>query len=261
MSREPRILTCDEKNEEIMITIEKERLCIVGDIHGEINSLVYDISERYGFLDTAFIIVGDVGLGFNQPGWYDAVYSRNRERLEGRGNIIYGIRGNHDDPEFFNGDKKLDFPSFKTISDYEPLEWKGKIILPIGGATSVDKKDRLVENYKWKKKGSNRKCWWPDERPVKLENLESLPGHIDIIVSHEAPAACGPVLIREEWMDGEMFENIKEDREYLYKILKEKVPERWYFGHHHESYSGTCVNTLYRGLGIQEIVEVIYYED
>ena len=62
-------------------------------------------------------------------------------------------------------------------------------------------------------------------------------------------------------MDLDLFERIKEDRSYLYKMLKEKVPERWYFGHYHDSYSGIIMNTQYRGLDIQEIIEVNYYEE
>ena len=244
-----------------MIKIDKANLAIVGDIHGELGSLVYNITERYHLHDTAVIIAGDVGLGFNQPGWYDAWYSKQEDRLKKNNNTIYGIRGNHDDPRFFNGDKVLNYPFLKTLKDYEPLEWKGKIILPVGGANSTDVKDRLIENSKWEKKGSSRKCWWPDERPIQLDNFESLPGHIDIVISHEAPLGAGKTLIREPWMDLDLFERIKEDRSYLYKMLKEKVPERWYFGHYHDSYSGIIMNTQYRGLDIQEIIEVNYYEE
>lgn len=244
-----------------MIKIEKENLCIVGDIHGELGTLVYNITERYNLHDTAFIIAGDVGLGFNQPGWYEAWYSKQEPRLEKNNNIIYGLRGNHDDPRFFNGDKALNYPFLKTLKDYEPLEWKDKTILPIGGASSIDVKERMIENGKWEKRGSTRRCWWPEERPQQLENFESLPRHIDIVVSHEAPLGAGKTLMRETWMDFELYERIREDREYLYKILKERVPERWYFGHYHDSYSGALVNTLYRGLDIQEIVEINYYEE
>ena len=244
-----------------MIEIDKKRLCVVGDIHGELNTLVYNISERFDFKDTAFIIAGDIGLGFEKRGYYEALYNRNKERLEKRGNIIYGIRGNHDDNcGYFKAETKIDFPRFKTIPDYEPLCWENKIILPIGGANSVDKKIRLEENKKWEEKGSTKRCWWPDERPEHLETFDSLPRHVDIVISHEAPMSCGPILIRESWMDSEMYENIKEDRYYLYKILREMTPERWYFGHHHNSYSGTCGGTMYKGLDIHEIIEVIYYD-
>lgn len=243
-----------------MKTIEKEHLCIVGDIHGELGTLVYNITEKYKLKDTAIIIAGDVGLGFNQPGWYDSWYYKQESRLKDNNNIIYGIRGNHDNPEFFNGNRKLDYPYFKTLEDYVPLEWKGKLILPIGGASSIDVKERMVENSKWEKRGSSRRCWWPNERPDKVD-LDSLPGKIDIVVSHEAPLSAGHTLIRETWMDFDLYERIREDREYLYSIVKEKLPERWYFGHYHKSFSGNLLETIYKGLDIQELVEVLYYED
>lgn len=244
-----------------MIEIKEPRLCIVGDIHGELNTLVYNITEKYKIEDCAFIIAGDVGLGFDRPGFYESLYNRNKDRLERGRNIIYGIRGNHDDPLYFNGDEALNFPRFKTLKDYEPLSWKGRIILPVGGAQSLDVKERQVENYKQEKRGSSKKVWWPDERPVKLENFDSLPGHIDIVISHEAPLGAGHTLVRESWMDFELYDHIREDREYLYKLAKEKIPERWYFGHYHNSYSGTIANTLYRGLDIHEIAEINYYDD
>ena len=68
-------------------------------------------------------------------------------------------------------------------------------------------------------------------------------------------------LMKMSWMDNNVYDNIREDRDYLYKLLKEKVPERWYYGHYHDSFSGTLVNTQTRGLDIHELIEVTYYED
>ncbi len=243
-----------------MIVIEKEHLCVVGDIHGELGTLVYNITEQYRLEDTAFIIAGDVGLGFNQPGWYDAWYKKQESRLEKNRNIIYGIRGNHDDPEFFNGEKALDYPYLKTLKDYEPIMWKDKIILPVGGATSIDYKERLIENSKFEKKRLSKRCWWPGERPIVID-FKDLPGHIDIIISHEAPNNVGRLLIKKPWMTNDLYEKIKEERDYLYRLLKETNPERWYFGHYHESFSGHVLNTDFKGLDINEIMEVIYYDE
>lgn len=234
--------------------IEKENLSIIGDIHGEISFIVYEIVERLKIRDTAFIIVGDVGLGFEKSGYYDQLYKRISGKLEKSGNILYGIRGNHDDPEYFNGSLRLDYPHFKTIPDYEIIEWGDRTILPIGGATSLDLVYRLTLNAEYRHVGSSKRVWWEGERPEQRNILEIR--HPDIIVSHEAPLGIGPVSNRPAELGEEIYADMLDDRRYLASVLHELTPVRWYFGHHHKTYSGTLGETLYRGLDINEIIDV-----
>lgn len=230
------------------INLDYENLCIVGDIHGEFRELAWTIDQKKKIENTAFIVAGDFGLGFYKRGYYTKEYLHIKNKLESRKNCILGLRGNHDDPEYFNpeSDLFLDYPKFKALPDYTRLTWKNREILVIGGATSTDKDQRLK---------SKKKIWWENERPIK--DFTKIKIKEDIIISHEAPLNIGPVSIRTEDMDLETYNNIIEDREFLLKVLLESKPRRYYFGHHHCSTSGDWGDTLWKGLDINEIVEVL----
>ena len=77
-------------------------IVVSGDIHGEFNQLVYKCCVQYRMTDTLIIVAGDCGFGFEQPGYYENVYNRNRERLSKSNNWIAFVRGNHDNPAYFN---------------------------------------------------------------------------------------------------------------------------------------------------------------
>lgn len=231
--------------------LDYKNLCIVGDIHGEFRELVWNITQK-GLKDTAFIVAGDFGLGFYKRGYYDTVYLKIKDRLSKNGNCILGVRGNHDNPEYFDpGSEELfiDYPEFKALPDYTRLYWGDREILVIGGATSVDKTWRLKEESK-----SGNKLWWENERPLK--DLSRINLKEDIIISHECPLCLGPVLVRDNMMDLETYHNILEDRKYFDKVIKESRPNNYYFGHYHKSSSGNWGDTLWRGLDINEIIEV-----
>lgn len=229
------------------INLEYENLCIVGDIHGEFRELAWTIDQKK-IENTAFIVAGDFGLGFYKKGYYEKEYQHIKNKLESRKNCILGLRGNHDDPEYFNpeSDLFLNYPEFRALPDYTRLTWKKREILVIGGATSTDKELRLK---------SKKKIWWENERPVK--DFSKIKIKEDIIISHEAPLNIGPVSIRTSDMDLETYNNILEDREFLLKVLLESKPQRYYFGHHHCSTSGDWGDTLWKGLDINEIVEIL----
>jgi hypothetical protein len=88
--------------------------------------------------------------------------------------------------------------------------------------------------------------------------IQKLPGHVFMVVSHDAPISMMSVLARDSVnvKTGDLFESVLESREYLEKILWRCKPDRWYYGHHHTSWAGTNGGTLWRGLGIMEIVQV-----
>lgn len=231
--------------------LDYKNLCIVGDIHGEFRELVWNITQK-GLKDTAFIVAGDFGLGFYKRGYYDTVYLKIKDRLSKNGNCILGVRGNHDNPEYFDPESEelfIDYPEFKALPDYTRLYWGDREILVIGGATSVDKTWRIKEESK-----SGNKLWWENERPLK--DLSRINLKEDIIISHECPLCLGPVLVRDNMMDLDTYHNILEDRKYFDKVIKESRPNNYYFGHYHKSSSGNWGDTLWRGLDINEIIEV-----
>lgn len=81
---------------------EAKNIIICGDIHGEFNSLIYKLCIQYQLTDTLLIVAGDCGFGFEKPGYYENVFKRNSARLSKANNWIVMVRGNHDDPSYFN---------------------------------------------------------------------------------------------------------------------------------------------------------------
>ena len=107
------------------------------------------------------------------------VFRRFMKRSENGTKVIY-IRGNHDDPKFFDG--TYNWSNIKLLPDYTVTVIEGKRILFIGGATSIDRLQRIPE-----------RSWWEGE----IFNLDvdklSLYEAIDIVVTHTAPKFAYPI--------------------------------------------------------------------
>ncbi len=229
-------------------------LFIVGDIHGEFTKLVHDITFIHKLKNSVIIVAGDSGFWYHKPGYYERIWYRLKKRLDAANNMLLCVRGNHDNPWYYDPANWSGYDRWKTVQDHEILDILGKKILCIGGATSVDQEHRHQWNNKEERRGSDRRIWWKHERPNKIQESH-LPNKVDIIISHEAPIQIGPVIYRSEDMDLDIYRNICEDRDYLGMVLQELKPKHWYFGHYHNSFSGTFGPTLYHGLSIGELIE------
>ena len=68
---------------------EKDKIILVGDIHGEYNKLRYDIN-RFDHEDAYIIQVGDFGMGFHKPNYYkDHAFPKLDEMLVKRNCHLY----------------------------------------------------------------------------------------------------------------------------------------------------------------------------
>ncbi len=239
---------------------EKRSLFICGDIHGELKKLVYEtIQCKWGLKNSDIIVVGDFGVGFGRKLSMQVAYEKIEKRLERDNNVLWAIRGNHDDPSWFDGTR--DFPRLHFLKDHEVIEVCGKKIYPIGGATSIDidmpdhkGRSRRWYNDRYIRLGSSQRCWWEGENIVPSKNPH--PIRVDIILSHEAPLAFEPVPIRPENCSNETWDKVLADRSYLDKVLYDVNARWWFYGHYHTSYSGHIGNLMYRCLPERELFEV-----
>ncbi|MGL4410812.1 MAG: metallophosphoesterase, partial [Bacteroidales bacterium] len=171
-----------------------DSLCVCGDIHGEFRTLMFNI-KRLGVCNSVIIVAGDCGIGFEKEDHCPQLYSKLSKTLEATNTIILLVRGNHDDPAYFDGER-IDFERIKCIPDYSVVCAANRKVLCIGGAVSIDRKHR--KDKMWidqLKNGKVRPLYWEDEAVVfnvqRLNELRNIS--IDSVITHTCPSFCHPV--------------------------------------------------------------------
>lgn len=152
---------------------------LLGDVHGNLSYIINHI----GFLklkDQIFIQVGDFGIGFHDKEHEKERLETLNKFLEHTSNHLYVIRGNHDNPSYFQGDHM--YSNLKLLKDYTVLDIEDHKILFVGGAISIDRSGRI--------KG---KSYWPDEKFIydskKIKKIEGC----DIVITHSCPNEFFPM--------------------------------------------------------------------
>lgn len=218
----------------------------LGDVHGKIGELSMKL-ERYQMSNLNIIQVGDWGMGI-MPNQHSRLEKLNQYCLVN--NIIfYIIRGNHDNPAYFDGCFSEKYSNLKFIMDYTVLYYKYFHILCIGGATSIDRKSPKNKDY------------FPNET-FKLDNsklnniIESF--NIRHVVTHSAPSIFMPLhtsnppefILNFAKNDDKLLEDLTDERleiTKLYNVLSKHFKlKSWVYGHFHRSYLGLyeSVNTV-----------------
>ena len=82
---------------------EAKTIIVSGDIHGDFNQLVFKLCIQYQLTDTLLIVAGDCGFGFEKREYYEQMVRRNVKRMNQANNWIVFVRGNHDNPAYFDG--------------------------------------------------------------------------------------------------------------------------------------------------------------
>lgn len=231
----------------MVLTYNNLNVYVCGDIHRNFSYLIHMI-KTYHITNSIIILAGDVGLGFSKMEAYNQYYINKMHELLDKLNVtILGVRGNHDDPDYFNH-RLIDFPYFKTVADYDIISTNLGRILCIGGAISVDRDSRIDEDSKSMKYGSDRRTWWKDEAPILNEDI-LLNENYSIIVSHCAPSIAMPITT---WY-GDLG-----DREVMNAVLsisRNKITD-WYYGHYHNSFCQTIDGITFHLLNKNELKEI-----
>ncbi|MBQ0096773.1 MAG: metallophosphoesterase [Bacteroidales bacterium] len=236
---------------------------VCGDIHGDFHALVYKFCVQYRMTDTLLIVAGDCGFGFEKPAYYDLTYSKDAGRLRKANNWIAFIRGNHDNPAYFN-EEKIAYKRWRTIPDYSVITACGHNILCIGGAVSIDRHIRISEQERYELTETG--YYWPDEAPFFLpEAIDEIQLPIDTVITHTSPSFCEKVnhSFLKEWAkeDPTLLDAVAEERKTMDRIcqyLKEKdMPVgKWIYAHFHQTWFASIEGTRYRMLDIMEFYEI-----
>ena len=180
---------------------------LLGDVHGTefwLNRAI-DRFEADG-LDTV-IQVGDLGVW---PGNVaSAKWDRINKRLRLAGITILCAPGNHEDYDQIDalvprGDGWLEFRGNILLAPRGlRTEMEGRTFVWLGGAGSVDRKERLMRDSGFNRQREHygsptrRKTWWEQEAITDADVARvAAGGHADVMVAHDAPTRVQTIASR-----------------------------------------------------------------
>jgi UDP-2,3-diacylglucosamine pyrophosphatase LpxH len=218
--------------------MDNKPVYILGDIH--YLDLIKPKLKEFDVRDCYIICVGDLGVGFvaaSDPNKEKRIHADLNKWFAARGIIFYGIRGNHDDPAFFNGPTQVNLSNFKLLPDYTLLTLNGERFLCVGGAISVDRIHRKVGV-----------SYWTDEALVfKPESIQEC----DVLITHTAPTWIGPLDKNNldnfsDWknFDKTLWDECLAERKTVNKLIELSHAKMHYCGHFHH-YSWVEFNGVY----------------
>jgi DNA repair exonuclease SbcCD nuclease subunit len=221
-------------------------IIFLGDHHGAWNELFYLI-DKNKIENCNIISVGDLGMGFihkeKQKRQIDLLNNQFKKL-----NINFlGIRGNHDDPSYFEGENRIQHSNFELIEDYTLIKYKDKIIQFIGGAISIDRTGRAEGISYWAGEGLK----------YDKDKLQK----VDILVTHTTPSWSFPQQFNEMvygWAreDAYLLEDLTDERAVMDEIFKTCKPELHLYGHFHSSVTERINGCVHKLLNINELWEL-----
>lgn len=183
--------------------------------------------------DATFIHVGDVGLGFD-PIEVDIHNLQVIDKLlQEKQCKMYMIRGNHDNPHFWNYSYvyKHKLLAIELVNDFMVREIEKEMVLFIGGATSIDRNLRTLGKDYWLDEGV-------PQIPLDVMDMKGQYYDVTMVVTHCAPFDTHPLIDNPIARFGEQLgKELIAERQYL-SDLRDRLPKtvkRWYYGHYHTS--------------------------
>ena len=214
---------------------------LLGDIHGDFTS-IYTWLNKFAKRGDVLIQLGDFGAGFID------IFKVHKlsDAAKKRGVKIYIVRGNHDNPEWFNMNVEVGPISF--VSDYTTINLNGLKYQLVGGAVSIDRYMRR-EGYDY----------WKGEHFYLIE--EKVHRDVDVLITHTAPNEARPFhgmgahpdVKKYQSKDVALKSDLEEESKNMQKLFEIVQPKLWAFGHYHKYSRKTINNTEFLCLGIDEI--------
>jgi hypothetical protein len=217
---------------------------LLGDVHGDWGVILrhlqkvndFDFRERS---QVAYIQVGDFGIGYNTTEIELKKLLILNSELESRESDLYIIRGNHDDPDWFEPHLKTEFKEQLSniffVPDYTVLNIDFENILFIGGAVSIDRNYNKIKGGKY----------WPDE-VVKFDfDFAKNIKDIERIICHTAPdfvdpLTFGTIVYKYAMSDDLLLSDLRTERENMSKLINEIMVnnkiKNFTYGHFHRNY-------------------------
>lgn len=229
----------------------------IGDVHGEfkeMQSKMVEIMESAGE-PVNFVQVGDFGLGFERPKKDHDRLTTINHFLKEKDSNLWVIRGNHDNPGFWQWGCGYEFSNIHFVPDDSVVELDGKSCYFAGGAISVDRCKRTQGIDYWKGEQYN------------VDNIQfPIPYPVDILFTHDVYHPVSPFGTTSDTLkywcekDEELMGDIVYSQivfKNLYDSIYKINPNfSWYHGHYHESHVTNNDGQIVHSLSILEFKEV-----
>lgn len=240
-----------------IIVLPNQPIVVVADIHGDFDSFYRGI-EANEYSDCIIIVAGDCGIGFHKKAYYETLFNSLNKKFVEKNISCYFLRGNHDDPYYFNNDI-FSYSNVKTIKDYTVLSTNGKNILCVGGAISVDRIYRIDKYWRdcqiyaetmnvslAEAKTKFVPLYWSDEPPYfdndKIIEITNNDIKIDYVITHTSPSFC----YKSDkdgvsyWLnkDNDLENVLNNERKVMDDIYQSLIEnnhplKKWIYGHFH----------------------------
>ena len=222
---------------------------LLGDIHGDFTA-IYKWLNTFCKKGDSLIQLGDFGAGMISVEKIEELAFAAKQM----GVKIYVLRGNHDNPEYFNLSVKVN-DSLEFVPDYTVKKINGLNYLFLGGAISIDRKKRKEGFDYWKAEGF---VYHPNQLLKYYKN-------IDVVVSHTAPEEVRPFygmgphpdLVNYQKEDVSLEKDLKEEKDLITKAFDIVKPNLWAFGHFHQYHNTEINGTKFVCLGIDHLEMIL----
>ena len=207
------------------------RVVLAGDWHGNSGVAVQAIHAAADAGAAGILHLGDFGIW---PGRAGKAYLFNVNRALARTNLwLAFIDGNHEDHDQIDS-LPIDAMGVRPVREHIlhlprgfRWTWHGKTWLALGGAVSLDQRQRTP--------GID---WWPQER-ISMPTLDRVinDGAADFMVTHDVPAGVDvPGLDDRLWIKSAL-RDAYQHREGLRTVVEAVRPAKLWHGHMHVAYS------------------------
>lgn len=241
-----------------------KNILVIGDNHDHWE-VFPNIIRDYGLDNCAVILAGDFGIGFEPFNNEMRKVSYLSKRMAYTNSVLFVVRGNHDNPEYFTG--IFDTDNVKLVPDYTVLNINGINILCVGGAFSIDRTIRKSYfNFNNTKSGViSKNDYWPNEMFIYDHDKIMSMKNINMVVTHSAPKICPPYIKNnlKFWSinDKNIIEDCNIERSQLFQIYDNLIQNgnnisHWFYGHFHNHYKTPYHNTIFIGLDINDLAEM-----
>lgn len=210
---------------------------ITGDTHGSLSRFKHYDYDMKTNKDLGIVLLGDAGFNFFLDARDTALKNAFMNRYQF---TLYIVRGNHEarpqtiptmklayDPEV-DGEVyyEQDYPRIKYFKDFGIYTLNGYRALVIGGAYSVDKWYRLMNNSPW----------FADEILSETERQECFKmcegQKFDVVLTHTCPIQWEPTDLFLSYIDQE---EVDKTMEIFLEQVRHAIDYRvWLFGHYHQ---------------------------